>query len=157
MQLVLNGLSVDIPAHLAEDRLLWVLRDHFVLNGPKFGCGIGACGACVVHVDGQPERACLLTTRDVAGCSVLTLEGLGQGHPDKLHPVQQAWIEASVPQCGYCQNGQVMTAAALLERNAAAPPEEIAAAMDQVICRCGTQGRIKSAIALAQSKLKGAV
>lgn len=156
MRFVLNKQSVDIPAHMAEDRLLWALRDHFGLNGPKFGCGVGACGACVVHVDGRPERACLLTASDVAGRSVVTLEGLGNGHNEGLHPVQRAWIEASVPQCGYCQNGQVMTAAALLAKNATALPEEIAAEMDQVICRCGTQARIKAAVALAQSKLKGA-
>ncbi|MGL4406640.1 MAG: (2Fe-2S)-binding protein, partial [Notoacmeibacter sp.] len=144
MRFNLNGNDVGIPPLMAEDRLLWLLRDHFALNGAKFGCGVGACGACVVHVNGVAERACLIQAADVAGKTVVTLEGLGVGQPNGLHPVQQAWLEASVPQCGYCQNGQIMTAAALLAANPAANAEDIAAAMDDVICRCGTQQRIKA-------------
>jgi aerobic-type carbon monoxide dehydrogenase small subunit (CoxS/CutS family) len=156
MRFILNGAEAEAPAPYAEDRLLWLLRDHFALNGPKYGCGVGACGACVVHVDGRAERACLLAVRDVAGRRVTTLEGLGASSPDGLHPVQAAWIEASVPQCGYCQNGQVMAAAALLAANPAAAPAEIAAAMDEVVCRCGTHARIKAAVGLAQRKMAGA-
>jgi aerobic-type carbon monoxide dehydrogenase small subunit (CoxS/CutS family) len=112
MRFQLNGTPVEIPSSMADDRLLWLLRDHFALNGPKYGCGSGVCGACVVLVDGEPQRACLMAAADADGRKVVTLEGLGAGHADGLHPVQRAWIEASVPQCGYCQNGQVMTAAA---------------------------------------------
>jgi isoquinoline 1-oxidoreductase subunit alpha len=157
MHFTLNGKEVDVPPAMADDRLLWVLRDHFALNGPKFGCGVGACGACVVLVDGAAMRACLLSASDVVGKSILTLEGLGQGHRDGLHPVQKAWIETNVPQCGYCQNGQVMTAAALLATKPAATAQDIASAMDAVICRCGTQNRIANAIVLAQRKLREAV
>ncbi len=153
MQLTLNGASTTIPSALAEDRLLWVLRDHFALNGPRYGCGVGLCGACTIHVDGLAQRACTLTARDVAGRVVTTLEGLGAGRPDGLHPVQRAWIEGRVPQCGYCQNGQIMTAAALLAERPAAEAGEIAATMDTVVCRCGTQGRIREAIARAQALL----
>jgi isoquinoline 1-oxidoreductase subunit alpha len=156
MRFQLNGSDVEAPAAFSEDRLLWLLRDHFGLNGPKYGCGVGACGACVVHLDGRAERACLLLTKDVVGRRVTTLEGLGAGAPDGLHPVQAAWIEASVPQCGYCQNGQVMTAAALLAADPATTPAAVAAAMDEVICRCGTQGRIKAAIDVARRRLREA-
>ncbi|HEV7325187.1 MAG TPA: (2Fe-2S)-binding protein [Bosea sp. (in: a-proteobacteria)] len=153
MRFVLNGGATAIPEDMAEDRLLWVLRDHFALNGPKYGCGIGACGACTIHLDGMAERACLLAAKDVEGRVVTTLEGLGSGAVGGLHPVQQAWIEAAVPQCGYCQNGQIMAAAALLNEDAAATPAEIAAVMDGVICRCGTQTRIAAAIGRAQRKM----
>ncbi len=153
MQLALNGASATIPSNLADDRLLWVLRDHFALNGPKYGCGVGLCGACTVHVDGLAQRACTLPARDVAGRVVTTLEGLGAGRPDGLHPVQRAWIEGRVPQCGHCQNGQIMTAAALLAERPAAEAGEIAATMDAVVCRCGTQARIREAIARAQALL----
>jgi aerobic-type carbon monoxide dehydrogenase small subunit (CoxS/CutS family) len=157
MRFKLNGNEVDMPPEMADERLLWLLRDHFALNGPKFGCGVGACGACVVLVDGEATRACMLSASDIIGMSVLTLEGLGEGHPDGLHPVQKAWIETSVPQCGYCQNGQVMTAVALLAATPAANAQDIASDMDEVICRCGTQNRIADAIALAQRKLREAV
>jgi aerobic-type carbon monoxide dehydrogenase small subunit (CoxS/CutS family) len=154
MRFELNGTPVEIPSSMAGDRLLWLLRDHFALNGPKYGCGSGVCGACVVLVDGEPQRACLMAAADADGRKVVTLEGLGAGHADGLHPVQRAWIEASVPQCGYCQNGQVMTAAALLAASPGAGEDAIAAAMDDVVCRCGTQTRIRAAIALAQDKLR---
>lgn len=155
MRFTLNGTAADIPAVFADDRLLWLLRDHFALNGPKYGCGVGTCGACVVHVDGRPERACLLPASEVAGKAVTTIEGLGIGWPEGLHPIQKAWIESGVPQCGYCQSGQVMTAAGLLAENPQAGAEEIAATMDGVICRCGTYVRIRGAIDAAREALRG--
>lgn len=156
MRFALNGTAVRIPESLSQDRLLWVLRDHFLLNGPKYGCGVGACGACTIHLDGVAERACLLTAQDVAGRVVTTLEGLGAAVAGGLHPVQQAWVETAVPQCGYCQNGQIMAAAALLNAAAGAAPAEMSAAMDAIICRCGTQARIAAAIGLAQQKMREA-
>jgi aerobic-type carbon monoxide dehydrogenase small subunit (CoxS/CutS family) len=156
MRFALNGTTVTIPESLLQDRLLWVLRDHFLLNGPKYGCGVGACGACTIQLDGVAERACLLTAQDVAGRVVTTLEGLGAAVAGGLHPVQQAWVETAVPQCGYCQNGQIMAAAALLNAEAGAAPAEISAAMDAIICRCGTQARIAAAIGLAQQKMREA-
>lgn len=155
MHFELNGGQVTAPADMSDDRLLWILRDLYGLVGPKFGCGVGACGACTVLVDGRAERSCLLAARDVEGRSVVTLEGLGAGRPDGLHPVQRAWLDERVPQCGYCQNGQIMTAAALLAERPGAGPDEIAATMDTVICRCGTQGRIRKAVARAASHLRG--
>jgi isoquinoline 1-oxidoreductase subunit alpha len=154
MRFELNGRMVDAPSSSNEHRLLWLLRDHFILNGPKFGCGEGICGACIVHVDGEAVRSCLMKAGDVAGRRVTTLEGLGRDKPDGLHPVQAAWIALSVPQCGYCQNGQIMTAAALLDATPEAGPDEVAAAMDPVFCRCGTHARIKAAIALVQRTVR---
>jgi isoquinoline 1-oxidoreductase alpha subunit len=122
--------------------LLWVLRDHFKLNGTKFGCGIGACGACTVHVDGVPVRSCQTPIMSVAGQSVTTIEGLSE----PLHVVQQAWLEINVSQCGYCQSGQIMSAIALLEKNPAPDNNEINAHMSNNLCRCGTYPRIKRAI-----------
>jgi aerobic-type carbon monoxide dehydrogenase small subunit (CoxS/CutS family) len=156
MRFTLNGRAVTIPADLAQDRLLWTLRDHLRLNGPRHGCGVGVCGACVVHLDGEAVRACLVTTAAVEGRAVVTLEGLGAAWPDGLHPVQRAWIDMSVPQCGYCQNGQVMTAAALLAAEPAASAASVAAAMDEVLCRCGTQVRIRAAIEVARRALAAA-
>lgn len=155
MQFTLNGSDVTLPPNLSDDRLLWVLRDHFALNGPRYGCGAGLCGACTVHVDGRARRACAILARDVAGRAVTTLEGLGTTRPAGLHPVQQAWIEARVPQCSYCQNGQIMTAAALLSENATADADEVAAVMDTVLCRCGTQARIREAVSRAQVLIAG--
>jgi aerobic-type carbon monoxide dehydrogenase small subunit (CoxS/CutS family) len=154
MRFILNGEAAAIPEGLKDDRLLWLLRDHFALNGPKYGCGVGVCGACTIHVDGVAQRTCLLTATDVEGRAVTTLEGLGAMAAGGLHPVQQAWIEAAVPQCGYCQNGQIMTAAALLNADASVPAADIAVAMDSVVCRCGTQTRIAAAIGLAQQMLR---
>jgi len=154
MEFQLNGTPVSVPEAAGEDRLLWVLRDRLDVLGPKFGCGIGACGACTVHVDGRAERSCLLAVRDVAGRRVVTLEGLGAGHADGLHPVQKAWLAERVPQCGYCQNGQIMTAAALLGEAPEAGPDLVAATMDGVLCRCGTQVRIRRAVARAQTLLR---
>jgi isoquinoline 1-oxidoreductase alpha subunit len=126
--------------------LLWALREQLGLTGTKFGCGIGACGACTVHVDGAPARSCLVTVAAVAGRAITTIEGLGAGG---LHPLQQAWIARNVPQCGYCQSGQIMTAAALLAGNSAPSDAEIDQAMAGNLCRCGTYQRIRQAIRLA--------
>ena len=123
--------------------LLWVLRDELDIKGPKYGCGIGQCGACTVHVDGEPVRSCALPVSDAAGKRVVTIEGLAQG--GRLHPVQQAWIEYQVPQCGYCQGGQILAAAALLRRNPNPTDQDIDEAMTG-ICRCGTYARIRAAI-----------
>ena len=142
----LNGESVrtDVDPNMP---LLWVVRDVFGLTGSKFGCGAGLCGACTMHVDGVAQRTCILPLSAVAGKQVRTIEDLGTA--DNLHPLQQAWIEHGVPQCGYCQSGQLMSAAALLQQNASPTPEEIDQAMSGNICRCGTYPRIKRAIAAA--------
>lgn len=124
--------------------LLWFLREQLALTGTKFGCGIGACGACTVHIDGKTVRSCLISVGDVAGQNVTTIEGLSSV-AGKLHPVQDAWIEYQVPQCGYCQSGQIMTAVALLESNASPSDADIDSAMTN-ICRCGTYPRIRQAI-----------
>ena len=138
--LEINGKAVSITA--ADDTpLLWVLRDELGLTGTKYGCGIAQCGACTVHVDGQPTRSCQTPISAVAGMKITTIEGLG-GH----HPVQQAWVAADVPQCGYCQSGQIMSAAALLADNRRPTDADIDAAMSGNICRCGTYQRIRAAI-----------
>ncbi|NBB13943.1 2Fe-2S iron-sulfur cluster binding domain-containing protein [Caulobacter sp. SLTY] len=135
-----NGKAVTVQA--AEDTpLLWVLRDEVGLTGTKFGCGIAQCGACTVHLDGQPVRSCSLPVSAAAGLKVTTIEGLGGSHP-----AQQAWAKLDVPQCGYCQSGQIMSAAALLAEKKAPTDEEIDAAMSGNICRCGTYQRIRAAI-----------
>lgn len=152
MRFTLNRQQVDIPEAWADEPLLWLLRDHFALNGPRFGCGVGSCGACMAVVDGVATRSCTLAARDADGAEVLTLEGLAG--EDRLHPVQQAWIDESVPQCGYCQNGQVMAAVALLEANPEPSEAETAASMDGVLCRCGTYPRIRRAIRRAQTAMK---
>ena len=142
IELTLNGrpTSLDVAP---ETPLLWAIREQAGLTGTKFGCGIGACGACTVHVDGTPVRSCSVPASSAAGRSVTTIEGLrGEGG---LHPVQRAWIEHQVPQCGYCQSGMIMAVAALLERNATPTDEEIDAAITNV-CRCGTYVRIRGAI-----------
>ena len=136
----INGKSVSITA--ADDTpLLWVLRDELGLTGTKYGCGIAQCGACTVHIDGQPTRSCQTPISAVAGLKVTTIEGLG-GH----HPVQQAWVKADVPQCGYCQSGQIMSAAALLAEKKHPTDADIDAALSGNICRCGTYQRIRAAI-----------
>jgi isoquinoline 1-oxidoreductase alpha subunit len=123
--------------------LLWVLRDTIGLTGTKYGCGKGICGSCIVHLDGEPTRSCITPIEAVANSSVVTIEGLS---PDRSHPVQQAWIEEQVPQCGYCQSGQIMTAVALLKKNPSPTDEQINEAMHDVLCRCGTYQRIRRAI-----------
>lgn len=139
----LNGepVSVDLPA---DTPLLWIIREHFQLTGSKFGCGMGLCGACTMHVDGMASRTCILPIAAVAGKSVTTIEGLGDA--EQLHPVQEAWLEHNVPQCGYCQPGQIMSASALLANNPKPSDGEIDAAMSGNICRCGTYPRIRKAI-----------
>lgn len=123
--------------------LLWVLRDELDLKGAKFGCGSGLCGACTVHFNGKPIRSCITAVSSVKNAKITTIEGLSA---DGSHPVQQAWMEIDVPQCGYCQAGQIMSAAALLERNAQPSDSEIEAAMTGNICRCGTYPRIEKAV-----------
>jgi isoquinoline 1-oxidoreductase alpha subunit len=123
--------------------LLWVIRDTLKATGTKFGCGIGLCGACTVHVDGRAVRSCITRMADVAGTSVVTIEGLD---PDGAHPLQQAWIETQVPQCGYCQSGQIMQAAALLRDLPNPTDAEITAGMNGNLCRCMAYARIRSAI-----------
>ena len=140
--LTVNGTArqVDVPPEMP---LLWVLRDVLALTGTKFGCGAALCGACTVHVDGQAVRSCSTTTKSVAGKTVTTIEGLS---PAGNHPVQRAWMDADVPQCGYCQSGQVMSAAALLARTPDPSDAQIDAAMRGNICRCGTYQSIREAI-----------
>jgi isoquinoline 1-oxidoreductase alpha subunit len=138
----LNGAPVSLDVEGAMP-LLWAIREKTGLTGTKFGCGIGACGACTVHVDGSPVRSCSTPVEAVAGRSVTTIEGLAQG--DVLHPVQRAWIEHQVPQCGYCQSGMIMAVAAFMERNPAPTDEELDAAVTN-ICRCGTYQRIREAV-----------
>lgn len=138
----INGRSVDVAAE-SDTPLLWVIREHLKLTGTKFGCGIAQCGACTVHVDGEPTRSCQTQLQDVAGKHVTTIEGLS---PNSDHPLQKAWIAEQVPQCGYCQSGQIMEAAALLKTTPKPTREQIIEAMDGHICRCGTYMRIISAI-----------
>jgi isoquinoline 1-oxidoreductase alpha subunit len=129
--------------------LLWVLRDSLKLNGAKFGCGIGKCGACTVHIDGKARRSCMIPVSSVADKTVTTIEGLSRD-PDNLHPVQQAWLEEDVPQCGYCQAGQIMAAVDFLKQYPNPSDEDINANMSN-ICRCGTYVRIRKAIHRAAS------
>ncbi len=138
-----NGVrqSVDVEP---DTPLLWVIREQLELTGTKFGCGIAQCGACTIHLNGAPVRSCVLPVSAAAGGEILTIEGLA--HNGKLHPLQQAWIEHQVPQCGYCQSGQIMSAVALLERNPAPDDAAINEAMDGNLCRCGMYGRIRKAI-----------
>ena len=142
MKLVVNGQphEVDAPADMP---LLWVLRDLVGLTGTKFGCGMSLCGACTVHVDGQPVRACVTPASAVAGKPITTIEGLSK---DGTHPVQRAWLELDVVQCGYCQSGQVMAAAALLKQNPAPSDADIDGAMAGNLCRCGTYQRVRAAV-----------
>jgi len=139
---VLNGRpqEVDVPA---DTPLLWVLRDNLKMRGTKFGCGAGQCGSCTVHIDGQPVRSCQLPIAGVEGSEITTIEGLSEG-PD--HPVQRAWIEEQVPQCGYCQVGQIMSAAALVAEGGEMSDERIETAMAGNVCRCGAYGAIKRAV-----------
>jgi aerobic-type carbon monoxide dehydrogenase small subunit (CoxS/CutS family) len=156
LQLNVNGRSVDTDA-APQTPLLWVLRDHLGMTGTKFGCGAALCGACTVHLDGEPVRSCQLPLEAVAGRKVTTIEGVSA---DGSHPVQRAWVELDVPQCGYCQSGQIMSATALLARNPAPTDADIDVAMSGNLCRCGTYPRIRSAIhraaELMQSGQEGA-
>jgi isoquinoline 1-oxidoreductase alpha subunit len=140
--LTINGVAhdVDVPGEMP---LLWVIRDIVGLTGTKFGCGVAQCGACTVQLDGTPVRSCVTAVSQVAGKRITTVEGLS---PDGTHAVQRAWVEAAVPQCGYCQSGQMMSAAALLAKTKNPTDAEIDDAMSGNICRCGTYSRIKAAI-----------
>ena len=137
----LNGRAADVNA-AGDTPLLWVLREHLKLTGTKFGCGAGLCGACTVHLDGQPVRSCTVPLSSVKSAKVRTIEGLSR---DRSHPVQRAWIEEQVPQCGYCQSGMIMATVALLERNPRPTDADIEQAVAN-ICRCGTYQRVKKAI-----------
>ncbi len=144
LRLNINGAPYDIDVD-PETPLLWVIRDYAGLTGTKYGCGIALCGACTVHLDGAPIRSCVTPAAAAIGHQITTIEGINKGR-NGLHPVQQAWIDEQVPQCGYCQSGQIMSAAALLERNAAPTDTEIDTAMAGNICRCGTYPRIRRGI-----------
>ncbi len=151
--LIVNGRTetLDLPPEMP---LLWALRDGLNLTGTKFGCGVAACGACTVHVDGQAVRSCQTPLGDVAGATVTTIEGLG--NPAALHAVQAAWLDAQVAQCGYCQSGQIMQAAALLAETPEPTDAQIDEAMSGNLCRCGTYPRIRAAVQDAANRLKGA-
>ena len=140
--LTVNGrpASVDAPP---DTPLLWIIRDVLNLHGTKYGCGIGQCGACTVHLNGEPARSCLTPLSAAANARITTIEGLS---PDHAHPLQQAWLEVDVPQCGYCQAGQIMSAAALLAKHPTPTDQDIDQAMNGNLCRCGTYVRIRQAI-----------
>ncbi|MFK5998190.1 MAG: (2Fe-2S)-binding protein [Rhodobacterales bacterium] len=152
MQLSVNGKTYDVDIE-ADMPLLWVLRDELGISGPKYGCGIAQCGACTVHIDGEAVRSCSYPVGDVDG-AVTTIEGLGA--PDALHAVQAAWITHQVAQCGYCQSGQIMQAAAFLAKNNSPSDADIDEAMSGNLCRCGTYPRIRAAIKTAAARLRGA-
>jgi len=141
----INGTKQEVDVDPSTP-VLWVLRDHLNLVGTKYGCGIAQCGACTIHLDGTATRACMLTVSSVGNAEIKTIEGLSE---EGDHPVQKAWLEVDVPQCGYCQAGQIMTASALLEKNPNPTDEEIEMAMNGNICRCGTYTRIKKAVKIA--------
>ncbi|MBQ4822532.1 (2Fe-2S)-binding protein [Aquimarina sp. MMG016] len=147
--LKINGQPLSVEAD-EDTPLLWVLRDHLDMVGTKFGCGIGQCGACTVHIDGSATRSCLLQVSNVGDMEITTIEGLSE---DASHPVQQAWKEVDVPQCGYCQAGQMMSAAAFLSQNSNPNKTEIRDAMSGNICRCASYNRIEKAVELAASKM----
>ncbi len=147
MKIIINGQERLLDDVEPDTPLLWVLRDELKLTGTKFGCGMALCGACTVHVNGNPIRSCSTPISAVEGQSVTTIEGLGT--PEQPHPLQAAWQELNVPQCGYCQSGQIMSASALLAQNPNPSDEEIDSAMSGNLCRCGTYPRIRAAIHLA--------
>ncbi len=153
VKLNVNQKPVQVDA-AGDTPLLWVLREHLDLVGPKYGCGIGVCGACTVLVEGHPTRSCITPVSVVAGSSITTVEGLSA---DGSHPVQKAWGELDVPQCGYCQSGQMMSAAALLDRTPKPTDDEIDTAMNGNLCRCGTYPRIREAIHRAAGQLMPAL
>jgi isoquinoline 1-oxidoreductase alpha subunit len=140
ISLDVNGKKYEVEA-APDTPLLWVIREKVGLTGTKFGCGIAQCGACTVHIDGQPERSCQIPVKDAQGKKITTIEGIPENHP-----VKKAWIEDDVPQCGYCQPGQIMSAVALMKKNPAPSDDDIDQAMTGNICRCGTYQRIRRAI-----------
>ena len=152
ISLNINGVQREVEAD-ADMPLLWALRDILQLTGTKYGCGIAQCGACTVHLDGQPIRSCSIPVSAAVGGRITTIEGLAKG--EELNPVQQAWIELDVVQCGYCQSGQIMSAVALLETNTNPSDADIDAAMNGNICRCGTYPRIRAAIKRAAELKRG--
>ncbi len=151
MKLEVNGTVREVEAS-KDMPLLWVLRDLLGITGVKFGCGAAQCGACTVHLDGKPVRSCVLPVSAVGTRKVMTIEGLS---PDGSHPVQRAWTEVDVVQCGYCQSGQILAAAALLERNSDPTDTDIDAALSGNVCRCGTYPRIREAVHAAARLKKG--
>jgi len=151
ISLTINGKAQSVEV-APDTPLLWVLRDSVGLTGTKFGCGAGLCGACTVHLDGEPVRSCQLPASAAQGKKVTTIEGLSA---DGSHKVQRAWISEQVPQCGYCQSGQIMAAVALLAKNSKPSDEEIDAAMAGNICRCGTYQRVRRAVHVAAGQAKG--
>jgi aerobic-type carbon monoxide dehydrogenase small subunit (CoxS/CutS family) len=149
LTLKINGTTHQIDVD-PDTPLLWALRDQVGLTGTKYSCGIGECGCCTVHIDGETARSCSIPVSDAVGSEITTIEGLGlQG----LHPVQQAWIDEQVPQCGYCQPGQIMTAVAFLNDHPDPSDQEITAGMNDVLCRCGTYQRIRRAVARAAKEV----
>ena len=150
IEFTINGRKVSLD--IAPDTpLLWVIRDEIGLTGTKFGCGVGMCGACTVHVGGSPTRGCITPVQDVAGAEIVTIEGLD---PNGDHPVQVAWRELQVPQCGYCQSGQIMTAAAMLKDIPNPTDEDIDAVMTGNLCRCMTYNRIRAAVRQAAAAMR---
>ncbi len=147
--ITINGKSQQVDV-APDTPMLWVLRDHVNLVGTKFGCGVSQCGACTIHLDGSAAKACLLPVSAAEGRSITTIDGLSEKGD---HPLQQAWLEHDVPQCGYCQAGQIMNAASLLNENPSPSDDEIDAAMDGNLCRCGTYLRVKAAIKTASEKM----
>jgi len=147
IELTINGAAHKLDVDPATP-LLWAIREQTGLTGTKFGCGIAQCGACTVHLNGSPIRSCVTPVKAVVGQEITTIEGIS-GNDGKLHPVQEAWISQQVPQCGYCQSGQIMAAVALLNKNSAPTDEDINDAMSGNVCRCGTYGRIREGIKTA--------
>lgn len=151
LKLTLNGKALSLDADPAMP-LLYAIRDIAELTGTKFGCGMGLCGACTVHLEGEPIRSCVTPLSAAQGKAITTIEGIGSDQ--ELHPLQAAWVANKVPQCGYCQSGQIMSAAALLDKNASPSDSDIEEAMQGNICRCGTYPRIKKAIKEAATNLQ---
>jgi isoquinoline 1-oxidoreductase alpha subunit len=154
MRLNINNRTTPIDDEWIDESLLSVLREHVGLIGPKFGCGAGLCGACTILVNGQPQRSCLISARDIEGRELTTIEGLVAAG-GLLHPVQQAWLDQAVPQCGYCQAGQITAAVALLREHPKPSDAQIDAAMAGHLCRCGTQQRVRRAIHHAAAQANG--
>jgi len=155
MKLSVNNQEHTIETDWQEETLLMVLREHLGLTGTRFSCGIGQCGACVVHINGSPATSCLIPVKQVENANILTIEGISDEN-GSLHPLQQAWIEERVPQCGYCQSGQIMQALALLEEKPDPNNADIVEAMHEILCRCGTYDRIKKSIKRAAIILREA-
>jgi isoquinoline 1-oxidoreductase alpha subunit len=153
MELNVNGKSLELDDDYASGVLVWALRDGLGLTATKFGCGIGICGSCTVHIDGEAVRSCMTPVNDVVGKEIRTLEGLPTAD-GALHPVQEAFLEAQVPQCSWCMSGQMMTAAAFLEKTPDPDPDQIVEAMQDNYCRCGCYVRIRTAVADAAHKMQ---